>query len=78
MVLAIEKSGIADAKLTFESALPGKMEPGEELEFEGTAKSFNKEPFQITFDVEKEKLVGWTGKNAPAASKGKAAAKKKQ
>jgi hypothetical protein len=77
VVLAIEKSGVADAKLTFESALPGKMEPGEELEFEGTAKGFTKEPFQITFEVEKEKLVGWTGKNAPA-SKGKAAAKKKQ
>ncbi|MBV9401894.1 MAG: hypothetical protein JO062_28225 [Bryobacterales bacterium] len=77
--LAIEKAGVPDAKLMFETALPGKMEPGEELEFEGTAKSFTKEPFSITFDVEKDQLTGWTGKNAaPAAKKGTAAAKKKQ
>jgi hypothetical protein len=77
--LAIEKSGVADAKLTFETALAGKMEPGEELQFEGTAKSYTKDPYMITFEVEKDKLTGWTGKNAPAAGKkGPAAAKKKQ
>jgi len=75
--LAIEKPGVADAKLVFETALPGKMEPGEELEFEGVAKSMTKEPFMITFAVEKDQLTGWTGKNAPAA-KSKATAKKKQ
>jgi hypothetical protein len=74
--LAIEKPGVPDVKLTFETALPGKMEPGEELQFEGVAKSFTKEPFMITFAVEKDQLTGWTGKNAPA--KGKAAAKKSQ
>jgi hypothetical protein len=74
--LAIEKPGVADAKLMFETALAGKMEPGEELEFEGTAKAYTKDPFSITFDVEKDQLVGWTGKNAPAAKK--AATKKKQ
>lgn len=73
--LAIEKAGVADAKLTFETALPGKMEAGEELEFDGQAKSFTKEPFMITFAVDKDALVGWTGKNAPAK---KAAPKKKQ
>jgi hypothetical protein len=74
--LAIEKPGVTDAKLMFETALPGKMEPGEELEFDGTAKSFTKEPFTITFAVEKDALVGWTGKNAAPAKK--APAKKKQ
>ena len=54
MDLAIEKPGVADAKLVFETALAGKMEPGEELEFEGTAKSFTKEPFKITFAVDKD------------------------
>jgi hypothetical protein len=75
--LAIEKAGVADAKLIFEAPLPGKMEPGEELEFEGTAKSFTKEPFMVTFDVDKEKLTGWTGKNTPgkAAPAAKGAAK---
>jgi hypothetical protein len=33
----------------------------------------------ITFDVDKDMLTGWTGKNAPAAKKaGAAATKKKQ
>jgi hypothetical protein len=73
--LAIEHAGVADAKLTFEAALPGKMETGEELEFDGQAKSFTKEPFMITFAVDKDALVGWTGKNAPAK---KATTKKKQ
>jgi hypothetical protein len=79
--LAIEKAGVVDAKLMFENALAGKMEAGEELEFEGTAKGFTKEPFVVTFEVEKEKLSGWTGKNAaaPAAKKaGTGATKKKQ
>ena len=79
ITLAIEKAGVADAKVTLEMALPGKMEAGEELEFSGTAKAFTKEPFMITFEVDKEGISGWTGKNAPAAKKaGGAATKKKQ
>ena len=42
------------------------MEPGSELEFEGVAKSFIKDPYMLTMSVEKDKLTGWTGKNAPA------------
>jgi hypothetical protein len=70
VVVAVEKSGVADCTLTFEAALPGKMEPGEELEFEGVAKSFAKEPYMLTMTVEKDKLTGWTGKNAPPARPG--------
>jgi hypothetical protein len=77
--VAVEKAGVADATLKFEMALPGKMEAGEELQFEGTAKSYTKTPFMITFDVDKDMLSGWTGKNAPAAKKtGGGATKKKQ
>jgi hypothetical protein len=79
ILLAIEKPGVADAKLTLDAALPGKMEAGEELEFEGTGKAFTKDPFMITFEVEKDHISGWTGKNAPpAAKKAGAATKKKQ
>ena len=78
IVLAIEKPGVADATLKFEAALPGKMEPGEELEFEGVAKAYQKEPFMLTFEVEKDKLVGWTGKNAPAGKKTGGTKKKAQ
>lgn len=66
IVVAVEKDGVADCTLTFEAALPGKMEAGEELEFEGIAKSFTKDPFMLTVTVDKDKLTGWTGKNAPA------------
>ena len=71
--LAIEHAGVADAKLVFEMPLAGKMEVGEELSFEGKATMFTKEPFMITFDVEKDQLEGWTGKNTTkAAPKGAA------
>lgn len=63
--LSIEKPGVADAKLIFEKALDGKMEVGEELSFEGKATEYTKDPFMITFDVEKDGLEGWTGKNTP-------------
>jgi hypothetical protein len=67
VVIAVEKDGVADCTLTFEAALPGKMEPGETLTFEGIAKSFTKDPYMLTMEVEKDKLEGWTGKNAPGA-----------
>jgi hypothetical protein len=67
IVIAVEKDGVADCTLTFEAALPGKMEAGETLSFEGIAKSFTKEPYMLTMEVEKDKLEGWTGKNAPPA-----------
>jgi hypothetical protein len=76
IVLGIEKGDVGDAKLKFEAALAGKMEPGEELEFTGVPQSFSKDPFMVVFDVEKEKLTGWTGKNTPAKAAPKAAPKK--
>jgi hypothetical protein len=60
--LAIENPS-GDVTLKLDGALPGRMEPGGEIEFEGIAKSFTKDPFMVTFDAEKAKLIGWTGKN---------------
>jgi len=62
LVLAIENSA-GDVTLKLDGALPGKMEPGGEIEFEGIAKSFTKDPFMVTFETDKAKLIGWTGKN---------------
>jgi len=76
IVLGIEKGDVGDATLKFEEALPGKVEAGEELAFEGVAKAFTKEPFMLTFEVEKEQLEGWTGKGGPAPAKAKPAAPK--
>ena len=64
--------------LKFETALPGKADPGIEIAFEGVAKAFQKDPFMLTFEVEdKDKITGWPVQAAaPAAKKGPAATKK--
>jgi hypothetical protein len=81
--------GIGDAsnpEVTIEMAekefLPGKMETGEEIEFEGAvAKDFTADPFMLTITAEKDQIIGWTGKaTAPvkkALPKAKAVPKKK-
>jgi hypothetical protein len=71
LVLALEKPDVPDVTLKFEEPLPGNMEPGAELEFEGAPAAFTKEPFMVTFDVDMElkQLVGWTGTN-PKGTKG--------
>jgi tetratricopeptide (TPR) repeat protein len=69
LVLAIENSA-GDVTLKLDGALPGKMEPGGEIEFEGIARSFTKDPFMVTFETEKAKLSGWTGKNESQKSTG--------
>jgi tetratricopeptide (TPR) repeat protein len=76
IVLGIEKSDVGDATLKFEAALAGKMEPGEELEFTGVPTTFSPSPFMVVFDVDKEKLNGWTGKNTTTKAAPKAPAKK--
>jgi tetratricopeptide (TPR) repeat protein len=58
---------MADATLKFEAALPGKVDEGTELSFEGVPESYTTSPFMVVFNVDKDKLHGWTGKNAPAA-----------
>ncbi len=67
LVLALDADGkTADATLKFDMALAGKVEPGTELSFEGVPESYTANPFMVTFNVDKDKLHGWTGKNAPA------------
>lgn len=56
----------ADATLKFEMPLAGKVEEGTELTFEGVADSYTASPFMIVFNVEPDKLHGWTGKGEAA------------
>jgi len=77
IVLALEQPGVPDVTLELSEALPGKMEAGEELQFEGVAKSFTKQPFMVVFETDPEKIAGWTGKNPPKPSAGKGKAKAK-
>lgn len=81
LVLAVEKPGVPDATLKLEEgqSLPGKMDPGAEIEFEGVGTAYTKEPYMLTLNVDKSKITGWAGKNAPAPAKktGASSAKKK-
>lgn len=66
LVLSIGDGTTPDATLNLDAPLPGKADPGVEIEFAGVPASFAKDPFMVTFDVEKKKVVGWPGKDAPA------------
>ncbi|MBI2686381.1 MAG: hypothetical protein HYX27_08700 [Acidobacteria bacterium] len=74
--------GISDAsapEITIEiedkGFLPGKVDPGTELEFEAVGKEFTADPFMLTVIAEKEKISGWTGKATGPAPVKKAAPK---
>jgi tetratricopeptide (TPR) repeat protein len=69
VVVGIEKPDQPEATLKFESALSGPAEPGTEIEFEGVPSEFTKSPFNVTFDVDKDKLSGWPKAAAPPAKK---------
>jgi len=84
LTLAVEKPDVADVKLVLEEPLPGKMEPGGDISFFGSAEELSKSPYMVTFKIvdPKEDIEGWTGKGpagvrAPGAAK-KAPAKKKE
>jgi tetratricopeptide (TPR) repeat protein len=64
VVLGIIDPSTADVTLHFEAALPGKVDAGTELSFEGEAESYTTSPFMVVFKVDKDKLHGWTGKAA--------------
>jgi tetratricopeptide (TPR) repeat protein len=65
LVMALEDGTTADATLKFEMPLPGKVDVGTELSFEGVPQSYTAAPYMVVFNVEPDKLHGWTGKNAP-------------
>jgi tetratricopeptide (TPR) repeat protein len=67
---------VADATLKFEMPLAGKVDEGAELSFEGVPESYTASPLMVVFNVDKEKLRGWTGKNEPAPVHRRAPVKK--
>jgi hypothetical protein len=82
LTLAVEKPDVADVKLVLEEPLPGKMDPGGDISFFGSAEELSKGPYMVTFKVTKDDLDGWTGKGPvgarPAGAAKKAPAKKKE
>jgi hypothetical protein len=78
LVVAVEKVE-GDVTLNVsDGPLAGKMEPGEEIQFEGVAKAYTKDPYMLTLEVTKDQIVGWTGKNTPATTKKSPGTAKKQ
>jgi len=59
VVLAIEDGATPDATLRFDRPLPGKVEAGTELSFEGVAESYTANPFMVVFEVYPDHLHGW-------------------
>jgi hypothetical protein len=68
LVVAVENPA-GDVTLKFETALPGKMDVGTEIEFSGTAKAYTKDPFMLTLETEKDQIVGWKPVAPPPAKK---------
>ena len=79
LVLDLEGGNTAEVTLKLETPLPGKAEPGTEIQFQGIPSAFTKDPFMLTFDVDsKDKIEGWPAQAAPPAKKRVVARKKKQ
>lgn len=71
-----ETAGKAEAilKLT-DAAIKGTVAPGTDIVFTGVPASFNKDPYMVTFDVEKGNITGLElGPVAPTKAKAKAKA----
>ncbi|MDQ6705368.1 MAG: hypothetical protein M3Z85_05320, partial [Acidobacteriota bacterium] len=80
VVVAVDNAA-GDATLRFESALRGKVEVGTDVEFDGVPESFTKEPYMITFAVDKTKVKGLGAATAGGAARAPArrpAARKKR
>jgi hypothetical protein len=63
--VAIEDGKTADATLVFDPPLPRPAEPGTVVTFRGVPTSFTKQPFVVTFDVDKKNLTGWPAPPPP-------------
>lgn len=79
LVLSIGGDPAGDVTIKLDAPLRGKMDMGGEIQFNGVASSYTKEPFMVVFDVEKADIVGWEGVGGapvPAAPKKAAPAKR--
>jgi len=57
LVLAVADDKTPEVTLDVDAAV-GKVDPGTKLTFSGVAKSYTKEPFMVTMDVEKSDIKG--------------------
>lgn len=60
VVVGLENDKDGEMTLVFAPGLPGKADPGTEIEFEGgVPKAFAKDPFNLTVAVEGSAVTGW-------------------
>ncbi len=67
LLLSVEDGMTPDVTLVLETPLAGKMDPGSEIGFKGTATKYTANPFMVTVEVPKNNISGWKGAPAPAA-----------
>jgi hypothetical protein len=77
LVVGITDATTPEVTLKLDTPLKGKADPGTELSFTGVATAFTKDPFNLSFDVEKANLEGWPASAAPAPAPKKTAPVKK-
>ncbi len=67
-----ETLATAEAKLVFDSPLKGTVDAGTELTFAGVPTAYAKDPFMVTFEVEKKSVEGLGAAAGPATPAKKA------
>ena len=77
LVLAIQNPDTPDVTLKLDTAMTGAAPAGTVLQFRGAPESFAKEPFMVTFQVEKENVSGCPAPTPPAKKAPRKAAPKK-
>jgi hypothetical protein len=65
IVLSMEEGQPGQVTLKLDAMMPGKAEPGTELEFEGVPTTMVKDPLMLTIEVEAAKLTGWPVEGKP-------------
>jgi hypothetical protein len=47
-----------DATLVFDAPIKGKVDPGTDIEFSGAPQSYNKDPYNLKFTVDRKNVTG--------------------
>jgi len=66
LVVALADPNVPEVTLKLDSPLAGKPQLGTDVEFSGVPSAFSKDPFMVTFDVEKSKVDVKVEAPAPA------------
>jgi hypothetical protein len=77
VILGIESPTVPEVKLVFLEPLSRSAEPGTIIKFRGVATAFTKQPFLLTFEVDKKDLTGWPAPSPARKAPVRKATKKK-